>query len=245
MSSGPAAFDFVAGRAHLGSFSSSQLHPLSESGALFPNRFPDASYLSPTDCSPRKSRSLMSRLKTCLLAILAIAVVVTFASSAQASTVKVCPSHFPAVGAISAAVGTAASGTTIELCPGIYLDNVVVNQAKVKIIGEGKSGAVKFFCLNHSDPNGKGFDLEANDDYVQNMKIANCLGACLLTEHGWEGWRDPGQYFRNQRILESKQVKRRRPLFKPTHSSTTVSRYLTMARRAATSAPTLSSEDVA
>ena len=122
----------------------------------------------------------MSRLKTCLLAILAITVVITFASSAQAATIKVCPTSFPATGAISAAVGTAASGTTIELCPGVYFDNVVVNQAKVKIIGEGKSGAVKVICLNHSDPNGKGFDLEANDDYVQNMKIANCTWGVFI-----------------------------------------------------------------
>ncbi len=114
----------------------------------------------------------MSRLKLCLLAVLAIAALVSFASPAQASTIKVCPTSFPATGAISAAVATAASGTTIELCPGTYLDNVVVNQAKVKIIGEGMSGAVEFQC---QDPVGTGFDLEAYDDYVQNMKISNCL----------------------------------------------------------------------
>ncbi len=130
----------------------------------------------------------MSRLKTCLLAILAITVLVTFASSAQASTIKVCPSSFPAVGAISAAVGTAASGTTINLCPGVYLDNVVVNQAKVKIIGQGKSGAVEVVCIDHSDPNGKGFDLEAYDDYVQNMKIANCTWGVYI--NGPSGGKD-------------------------------------------------------
>ena len=119
----------------------------------------------------------MSRLKTCLLAILAITVVVTFASSAQASTKNVCPTSFPATGAISAAVATAASGTTINLCPGVYIDNVVVNQAKVKIIGQGASGAVEFRCEN---PGGKGFDLEANDDYVQNMKIANCTWGVFI-----------------------------------------------------------------
>ena len=72
----------------------------------------------------------MNRLKSCLLAALAVICVVAVASSAQASTVKVCPSSFPAVGAISAAVGTAASGTTIEFCPGTYLDNVVINQTE-------------------------------------------------------------------------------------------------------------------
>jgi len=113
----------------------------------------------------------MSHLKLCLLAVLAIAVLVSFASPAQAATINVCPATSPSTGVISAAVATAASGTTISLCPGVYFDNVVVNQAKVKIIGQGKSGAVEFLCQN---PRGTGFYLEANDDYVQNMKISNC-----------------------------------------------------------------------
>ncbi len=114
----------------------------------------------------------MSRLKSCLLAILDVMILVTFASPAQASEkVTVCPASFPATGAISAAVATAASGTTIELCPGVYYDNVVVNQAKVKIIGQGKNSTVDVYC---ADAGGTAFYLEANDDYVQNMKITDC-----------------------------------------------------------------------
>ena len=112
----------------------------------------------------------MSRLKTCLLAILAMAVVVTFASTAQAATINVCPATSPSTGVISAAVATAASGTTISLCPGVYFDDVVINQEKVKVIGLGKSGDVQVICNTRF----AAFTLQGYDDYVQNMKIVNC-----------------------------------------------------------------------
>jgi parallel beta-helix repeat protein len=105
-------------------------------------------------------------------------ILVTFASLAHASdTVTVCPKSFPATGAISAAVATAASGTTINVCPGTYYDNVTFHEKKVKVIGEGKSGAVQVYC---TDPSGSAFYDEAYDDYVQNMEITGCAWGVFI-----------------------------------------------------------------
>ncbi|MGA2963700.1 MAG: NosD domain-containing protein [Candidatus Korobacteraceae bacterium] len=120
----------------------------------------------------------MYRSLCCLLAILAVMILVTFAPSAYASdTVTVCPKSFPATGAISAAVATAASDTTINVCPGTYYDNVTFHEKKVKVIGEGKSGAVVVQC---SDPSGSAFYHEAYDDYVQNMEITGCAWGVFI-----------------------------------------------------------------
>jgi len=117
----------------------------------------------------------MNHIKFCLLAILAVMILVTFTPSAQASdtVVTLCPPS-PSTGAISAAVAAAASDTVINVCPGTYNeDNVTFHEKKVKVIGGGTSGsgAVIVQC---TDPGDTAFYLAAYDDYVQNMKITGC-----------------------------------------------------------------------
>jgi parallel beta-helix repeat protein len=103
---------------------------------------------------------------------------VTFAPSAQAwEKVAVCPTSFPAVGAISSAVSIAASDTIISVCPGIYYDNVTVNTPHIKIIGQGKNGAVELYCIYAS---GSGFAFEADGDEVENIEIAGCQWGVLV-----------------------------------------------------------------
>ena len=81
----------------------------------------------------------MSRLKLCLLAVLAIAVLVSFASPAEASTVYVgsCGTHDYPTGNIQTAVSGAVSGDAIIVCAGNYRQNVNVETSGLTITTQG------------------------------------------------------------------------------------------------------------
>ena len=83
-----------------------------------------------------------------------------------------CISVLPLHATIGAAVAAASPGETILVCPGNYVENVVVNTADLTIRGQG------IVRLRPGDPGLDGFSVQANGVTIQGFDISGYTAAC-------------------------------------------------------------------